>query len=420
MSRRRRVLLCAGLLLLSLGLGGLVSWRSYARRLAEIEARWPEEVRAARARAARVRVPALRGEAIDEDAVDRYRHIFTRFRARDLFVTDPITGDPRRPLPPRLIEVVVAVADDLEALREALRCARCDWQTPYELPSVARDHLGTTAHELGRLLVAAGHARAQGGDVVGAAAMYLDAARLGADVGRGDGFSVAPTALEALSRLIASDQSSALPLGQVEEQLDRLEAAFAPLPDLLAEARLDLTGRLLRARATGDVEAELLVSLDGPWRYVPRRPLLAHALGELDEAWRRAERDLASADVEGWARDQEAIHEWGWGERVSRRLPSSNPLVLQLYPDPASWFDARCQVLTWLAFARTAIALERLPAPRDPSRVTLPIDPARPRTTIRLEVAPDGSGYRLSSPGPTRFHCGAQEKREVVLERRRP
>lgn len=141
-------------------------------------------------------------------------------------------------------------------------------------------------------------------------------------------------------------------------------------------------------------------------------------MGDLEPAWDAAERALARGDLDARAGVEDAIHEWTWGgSRVG--LPSWNPVALHLFPSPAARADARGRLDTWLAFLRAAIALERQPPPRDPARVALPPDPSRPGATIGLELAPDGVGYTLSSPGPTRFHHGVAEDRRMSLERAR-
>jgi hypothetical protein len=418
LSKRRALGVAVALLgVAALGAAALAGAHALAeRKLPAFWARWTEEVRRARERAAGVRVPVLRGEARDENAAPRYRALCAALEARGVTVSE-VEADPFAAVSPEVASVVSACASELMGLREAVRCSRCDWEQPYGEPWATRRPL-VGASYLGRLLVLYGHLSSQAGDDAGAAEAYLDAARFGADLDRGGGWwELGMLALECLARLVASDRSAHLPLDRIADELVRLEAALPPLMTQFREARLDLLGRLAHVAERGGLSDELALSMRGVARWLPERLLTVHALVALEAADREAERDLERGDVESWARVHEAIHEWSWGESPRGPLPSWSPVVVGLYPDPAAWSDSRNVDLTWIAFIRAAIALERAPPPRDASRIALPIDPFHAPARIGLELDGDGVGYTLSTPGPLRLHNGRPEPREITLKR---
>lgn len=387
--------------------------------LEEFQARWAEEAVAARARAAATRLPALRGEAADANAAEAYRAISARTGPRLTF-TKKVPTDPAAPMAPRMAELVGAWAQEIAALRSATQAARCDWQTPWEEPAARRgDCMGVVG--LARLLIVDGHLRARSGDAPGAAAAWLDAARFSADFERGwqGPLDVLPSALHSLARLVASDRSRELPLQELEQELGRLEAGLVPVGQRFQELRLDLLGRIARAAESG-LEAELGLYLRSGAGWLPERLVVIQALTRLDATWREAEVAVERGEVEAWAELDLALRAW---KRKKGERPAAigwNPLVGDYYPTPAEWVDHRRVVLTWLAFVRAAIALERLPAPRDPARVTLPANPFVPGEAVALALEPDGVGYELSVAGPVRLCCDEPRRIAIALSRAKP
>jgi hypothetical protein len=378
------------------------------RAYAEVAARWPLEAAEERARAAKATSPVLRGEPLDENAVVLYRPILAKLD------DDRLDGDVAKIGSTASVAIIASHLAELAALREVVRCRRCDWELalPPDFTGVYQ-HIQRPLARAEKLLRLEAHARVKAGDRRGAADGLIDATRVGLDEVWGAAWAATECVAE-LSNLVASENGAGLDAAEIERALDRLERALSRPEDDVRSARVRCFAWLATVPPE-EVPEKLGEELPAWATIVPRRILVTHAVVEIDRLWREAEEDAASGDIERWARGAEAIHERG--ERVPG-APSWNPLVRSCYPGPG-WSDASNNIRTRIALARVALALERKGKPFDARGVGLPQDPFHRDAKLQLAIDHDGQSYKIWSPGPLRFHDGFPEDRSVVLTRQR-
>ncbi|MBI3725285.1 hypothetical protein HY251_15240, partial [bacterium] len=167
--------------------GTVVADRQAKARLAEYDAEWRKALAAERERSAALRLPVLSGETLDGNAAAMYRTFCSTLKRADAGVVSSASSGPplEGPLAPpcaKLLSDFKAVAD---SMRDATRCARCDWEIRYEDGLLSSSPSFHEARALALLLVLSAHEREGAGDVRGAAQDDLAACRFGVDLSHG-------------------------------------------------------------------------------------------------------------------------------------------------------------------------------------------------------------------------------------------
>src|SRR5258708_11359118 len=192
------------------------------------------EIATERQRIAADRLPVLFGTPIDDNAADRYRSVaqalgetFKEFST----ISDALTAGPDKPLSQPALRWLAVHEPQLQVLREAVRCTRCDWHFAWEqgfespMPNLLGSRMG------GQVLALDGYQRARVGDVQSAAERDLETIRMGRDyensyalVGVLGAFGIEHDGIRRLLQLGASGTLPAAPdWDALEPKLDLLE-----------------------------------------------------------------------------------------------------------------------------------------------------------------------------------------------------
>jgi len=404
------------------------------RRLAESEAVWRTRIAKQREADGARRVPVLSGAPREENACALERALIDQVNGTSLTTTardglaKAASASPFEPLPDEVKLHVKLHAGLLRGLDEATACALADPENDYEQGFEMAIPPLMACRMLSNLSIAAGHERAQGRDLVGAADRYLASARFGVDQGTGTliqsmiGSAIIHSSLGALGRLVAEAPSrAALPLDHVDARLAALSDAL-PAPAkalegerlfagsiaafLRKEGMLSLmrTSRHLSSAPSGPSLDEMLALL------IPGRAVVAQALPVFEGAHDEVSR--IAALPERAARDK------GFADMHARLGASWNPLVAIATPNFGPAIESIQALRARLAVVRFAIALERRNATGvAASAPDAPEDPCAAPAKLRAEVTADGAGYRVYSAGPNGKDDGGKDD-DIVVERK--
>jgi hypothetical protein len=408
-------------------------------KIAEYEPVWRQRIADLRAAAAARRMPVLHRAPRDENAATLEKAIMEREKARgDKANTrglgDAASASPYAPIGPTAAAELDARRADVDELRAALACTRCDLEAEYEkgfempLPPLL------AARNLANALVVTGHERAQAGDLAGAAERYLDAQRFGADIAQGTliagmiGIAISNSALGALGKLVTeAPPGAALPLDAIAGGLDALSPHLPSAPTILEGERLFIgsTAVFLNEKSAGELltlGSEL--SSGGPSVgdrifavIVPFRAVVANAIpvyeGTMDDL-------IASAKITDDREARRKRHQ----ESQARAAGSWNPIVAIGVPNLEKAIERTFETRARLEVLRLALALERRRAVEGRYPASLPdadrvVDPCAGPARLSYEVLGEGNGYRISSAGENgKDDKGAGD--DIVLERKPP
>jgi hypothetical protein len=426
-ARPARALAIAAVALLALWLGGRVVLDAWGDRVfAAYKSVAVAEIAAERQRIAADRRPVLFGTPIDDNAADRYRRltqtIGERVKGSDArtAIWRAVEGGPGKPRSAELAHLVEVSRPELESLREAVRCSRCDWHFPWErgihatLPSLG-------ARDAANLLVIEGHQRAETGDVRGATERYLEVIRMGTDyessgalIGAMIAVAIEKTGTSALLRLAASDGLAAQPAwNEVESKLDLLEPRLASMSLAYRGERLGYVG--WESLSDDDRELVGLPHLRRPLRpFYPGRFFLADAVRAQSEALRALEQANEQTDPRDATRLSQAA--------VARDLRSRNVLVREGLPVLLRARAVQDVQTARFRLLRAAIQLERTWAkdgryPTSAAAIELPIDPFAYPAKLHYASLAEGRGYKLWSVGLYPKDDGGKEGADEVFER---
>jgi hypothetical protein len=343
----------------------LAMWAFVRMTVGNLERKWRADVDEERARRERAPArPPLRGEARDVDAAAEYmailgRSSFSESHAEVAKLQGVVVGAPG-PIPGDVVAILERHRDDIAALREATRGARCG--PLFDLV----DHAGRSpppnllyARTLANLLLLEGEERARAGDARGAAERDLDCMRFGADLGADGsllcvlvGISVRALGEEALARRIASGALAVGDLAEVERELSVLDGLVAPLERTVRLERIEDVGKIL-AVARGETSFSRWGGAPD-WR---ERALTAWGAGEVDRIMRLAEDACRIED----RRARNAAFGAVAGEVDRSR--SLDPLVIAV-PNVAAAAEAVDEELARRRVVRAAAAVARFRAER--------------------------------------------------------
>jgi hypothetical protein len=428
-ARPARALAIAAAALLALWLGGRVVLDAWGDRIfAAYRSAAMADITAERQRIAADRRPVLFGTPIDDNAADRYRTLTQTIGERlqsttaRMAVLRAADDGPRKPRSAEVAHLVEISRPELEALREAVRCRRCDWHFPWErgiyatLPSLG-------ARDAANLLVIEGHQRAERGDVEGATERYLEVVRMGTDyessgalIGTLFAAAIERIGTNALLRLVASDGLAAQPAwDEVESKLDLLEPRLASMSIAYRGERLGYVGW----ESMSDDDRALLgmPHLRKPLRpFYPGRFFLADAARAQSETLRTFEQANEQADPREATRLSRAA--------VDRDLRSRNVLVREGLPVLLRARVVQDELAARFRLVRAAVRLERIWAkqgryPTNATAIDLPIDPFAYPAKLHYASLADGRGYRLWSVGANGTDNGgiAKDQADEVFDR---
>lgn len=414
-----------------------------ARQLEARQSEWTALVQAERARlAARPPRPVVEGQPLDENAADRYRPLLLSMKAAidadrrliDLLspaatarpmaaVADPATGAARRATVEKAAPVLEQQGQALATLRQSLRATRLDWRWELErgwsmeLPPL----LGFQV--LKNLLVVSGHQSALAGDARAAATSYLEAVRLGADLGDEPvlivnlvGIAAAQAGLESLGEQATSERMSPKLAGEAAETLARLEPILPHVISGYRGQRLDLLGmsRLGLPPITHWMPEHLGRIVVAQF-VLPDRALIAHAIGEAAPMLQELEEIAPLGDDPEASRRASLVY--------ARFASAINPVTAGLGKVYHAHQSAVC-LRARHALTASALRIEQQRTRAGTYRADLAglvaQDPFAPKgTALRWSVAKSGRGYKLWSVGQDHRDDGgdATGDRDLVLER---
>ena len=434
-ARPARALAIAAAALIACWLGGRLVLDAWGGRMfAAYKPVAVAEIAAERQRIAADRRPVLFGAPIDDNAADRYRRL-TLTVLNKLKDTEARSGigtavrdGPGKPRSAEVARWVELCRPELQALREAARCTRCDWHFAWERGPAAPIPSLLGARQAANLLVIEGHQRAEAGDVAGAIERDLEVVRMGSDyessgalIGSLIALALERTGTEALLQLVATDGLASQPAwDEVQTKLDLLEPRLASVSVGYRGERLDyvgwgsfMSGDYLVALVQPNLRPILAKALDlfYPIRFVVADSLRTRTamLRELEEANELADR-------------REAIR---LGQAASdRALRSRNPLVRIAVPSLARARESQDLATARFRILRAAIQLEKMwqkegRYPASAAAIDLPIDPFAYPAKLHYASLADGRGYKLWSVGLNGKDDGgnAKDQADEVFER---
>ncbi|HZV03140.1 MAG TPA: hypothetical protein VFF73_40915 [Planctomycetota bacterium] len=357
----------------------LVIGASAGRDLVRYDAWWKGEIEKERALAATPRPTILGAAAIDTNVCPRYRAIFVRRDETTAEIESVVKAGVVTP-------TVLALADrersSLDALLEAVRCTRCDWEVAYDavfdtsVPNAAR------AKALCDLLILEESARrASRGEPLDhrpAALRDLAVVRIGADFELGGtryhrsiGTALLEIGLRALGELVASAEPGTLPLAEIEKDL----VALGARPTLVMAVHRERLGLRSMATAAGEKVEDAASGLAVDRLVVGLALLAADAL--------EGEAETAAANDDRAARDR------GLGDVEQKAQESWNPLVRVAVPD---WRRFAAEDDRASATFRLVLAAVKVEESRGDGGYPLKLDPGKDVTYERT-----ASGWKLSS-----------------------
>jgi hypothetical protein len=394
-------------------------------RLARIEAQWRADIQARREAAVVRRMPVLRGDPREGNAGALERAIAERLGGKaggppgtggqpldDLRRAKP--GDPGTEVPAATAALLEPFRKDLDEVRDALRCARSDWQWQWENGMDAPIPNLLTMRALTNGLVVDGNVKAAAGDGAGAAACYLDAIRFGEDLAADGplicdmmGVAMIHLGLKPLSALVTgAAPKAAAPLDEVDRALAALEAAQPRAADAIRAERLfddSLAGAtrgrsarelmsLARTMGKDDVGAGEIVL----GAVIPTRAIIANAIPKLEATM---EACAAAASISERARRDAAI-----SAALDRAIHDWNPLVSFAVPNFDASSCAHDALAAHFAALRLAVRVEkrRLAEGKCPATIAeeeLPVDPCAAPAKLVYAATEDGAGYTITSAG---------------------
>jgi hypothetical protein len=392
----RRILIAMGVLVILIVLGpALILWRA-ENVISERRPRWVADVTAERARCAALRRPVLRGTPLDENAADREKAILEALKSFEQGsipkLDDIVLG---KPLTPALTAVLEKDRVQVAALREALRCTRCDWHYEYEKGPSAPIPSLTGARAVALLTVLEAYERAAAGDTRGAAERCVDLVRFARDLRSSGvyiisviGSTVETMALHVLTKLAVTDLPGPFPYSETAADLAKLDAAEPSPGEAAARSinseRLSMFayGIMPRAEAGSDQDGTPLDRrLFGIW--LPGYDDALASIAKAQAIDSKTERDAAM-------------------EAIRQRIEGTWNVFVRVMP---SFAGARLdELLAHRVILETVLAIEQKKTdagyPKDATGLDLPADPLAASARLHYEGRPDGKGYKLSSVGP--------------------
>jgi hypothetical protein len=291
--------------------------------LVRYEAWWKGEVEKERALAASPRPTILGAAPIDTNVCPRYRAIFVR---RDETTAEIQSAVKAGVVTPAVLALARRERASLDAILEAVRCTRCDWEVAYDevfdapVPNAAR------AKALCELLIleeaASGASRSEPLDHRPAALRDLAVIRVGSDFEQGGtryhrsiGTALLEVGLRALGALVARAEPGTLPLAEIEKDL----VALGARPGLAVAVHRERLGLRSMATAAGEKveDAASGLAID--------RLVVGLALLAVDEL--EGEAETAAANEDRAARDR------ALGDVEQKAQESWNPLVRVAVPE---------------------------------------------------------------------------------------
>jgi hypothetical protein len=276
------------------------AWQWMGHSVATLRARVEAETAAVRAERAAARRPVLRGEPrAGVNAAVEYREVMKAIgnppsaptpqqKAQPVVTLGRLAADAPAPLPGWALAYIDLHRADVEALRQATRADRCDWRIDYEEgPPLFNVRAPTD------LLILTGHERALAGQPREAAERYLDALRVGADVGDDSlvhamiSVAVVYQAGTALQHLLDTRTLARDDIVEIERELDLLAPALPTSARAFRGERLLALWQLVKigeGREEGALEGRV------------GRPVAAAVWGAFDGWWRAAEAAAALDD----------------------------------------------------------------------------------------------------------------------------
>jgi hypothetical protein len=429
-ARPARTLSIAAAAFVTLWLGGRLVLDAWGGRIfAAYKAVALAEIAAERQRIAANRRPVLFGAAIYDNAADRYRRLTQTIADKQtgttarLAIMTAVTDGPGKPRSAEVSHWVEVCQPDLQALREAVRCTRCDWRFAWEQGLAAPFPDFASARQAANLLVIEGYQRAEAGDVTGAVERDLEVIRMGSDyesscalIGTLIAVALEADGTNALLRLVATDGLATPPVwDEVESALDLLEPRLASMSIGYRSERLAHVGW----ETITDDDRRLLGLPNLPRSldlFFPGRFLVADSVRTQDELLREIEKANELADSREALRLSQAA-----SERARR---SRNFLVHVGLPSLWRARIAQDQETARFRMLRAAIRIEKTcgkggPYPASAAAIDLPIDPFAYPAKLHYASLAEGRGYKLWSVGLNGTDEGgvAKDKADEVFER---
>jgi hypothetical protein len=428
--RPARALAIAAAALVTLWLGGRFILDARGGRIfAAYKSVALAEIAAERQRIAADRRPVLFGAPIDDNAADRYRRLTQAIADKQkgttarLAIMTAVTAGPGKPRSAEVSHWVEVCRPELQALREAVRCTRCDWHFAWEQGLAAPFPDFGSARQAADLLVIEGYQRAEAGDVTGAVERDLEVIRMGSDyegscalIGTLIAVALEGDGTNALLRLVATDGLAAPPVwDEVASRLDLLEPRLASMSVGYRGERLAHVGW----ETMTDDDRKLLGLPNLPRSldlFVPGRFLVADSVRTQDQLLREIERANELAD------SREAIR---LSQAASERARRSRNFLVHIGL-PSLWRArvAQDQETARFRILRAAIRIEKTWGkggryPGDSAAVDLPIDPFAYPAKLHYASLAEGRGYKLWSVGLNGTDDGgvAKDKADEVFER---
>ncbi len=362
-------------LLLALRLGAGM-WAG--RKWNDYDVAWTNEVKAERQRAASVRRPMVHGQQpLDENVCPRYQKIF----GPKLEDTAAISSALRTGAKAEEVAALLAAHKaTLDELREAFRCCRCDWETPWEkafsapLPNLA------AARSAASLFII----ESRGLPPREASERCLDAIRLGTDFEHGAllihkliGCAILINGLEGLGQVVARAKPGELDLDAVAKDLERLVADRPGVGDMFRGERLGLHSFADAGQA-------------GPLDVLGPKLLVEVGIVEMDALERELEAALL---LDRAGRDKV------FDEVAAKGAASWNPLTRMAMPNLKNAAKSVEDTVGAERLVATAIRLEKMRGADGtyPEKLDdLPLDPGT-GAPIQYSRSADGKGWLLVS-----------------------
>jgi hypothetical protein len=429
-SRPTRALIMSASALVAVWLGARVFLDAWGDRIfAEYKSVATAEIATERQRIAADRLPVIFGTPIDDNAADRYRSVaHTLGEAFKDFSTtsDALKAGPDKPLSQPALRWLEVHEPQLQVLREAVRCTRCDWRFAWEqgfespMPDLMAARMGA------QLLALDGYKRARTGDVLSAAERDLETIRMGRDyetsyglVGVLGAFGIEHEGIRGLLQLVASGNLPAAPdWDALEAKLDVLEPRLASAAVGYRGERLVYVGWATRPPNSASFSG-LNPTTSSVFDFIaPGRLMLADFARSLNHALREMEKASELPDPREANRLTQAAED--------QLQKSANVMVHIAIGGLARLRSSQDDVLARFRLLRGAVRLERIwqrtgRYPSDAGEVDLPVDPFAYPAQLHYTSLAEGRGYRVWTVGRDGRDDGgaAKERADDVFEKQR-
>ncbi len=384
------------------------------RTLDGLRETWKAETESERSRLSKVHSPVLRGTPIDENAAPRYRKLLKDVEGVDLTPLGSLDDLlPGKPLPEKAGALLGKNRATVAALREAVRCNRCDLELELE-KGVALQLPGILpARTLGRLVVLEGYERAASGDVEGAAQRFLDVVRYGTDL---DGplilvmirAAIVQDGLDALVKLVVAQDLPGPPPASIRGELGKLAPVLEDLEPYFGAFRIE---RLTMEKLALDADPSAVAG-ESPWALfasLSPRAFFGFQLPGFLEVF--AEQDRV-------ARIEDPDERKRTGDALEKRVGESGNLLVRLsVRSLAAARSVHERAVAKLRLVDTACSIEsrRSADGKYPQEVSdLPADPFAQGAKLHYAPTADATGYTLTSKGDG----GPNSVRTFTLERK--